>query len=62
MEYTDYFGCERDSNLFTCKVYQPKTESTFNGHPRFGGGEVAWAYHMDASISDETVIPYKFVL
>ena len=65
MEYTDYFGCTGGSStdyIYTCKVYQPKTEYAVNGHPRFGGGEVAWAYHMDADIDDIPVVPYKIIL
>ena len=34
-------------NRYLCKAYQPTVEYAHDGFPRFGGGEIAWAYHID---------------
>ena len=48
-KFMTYFGCAIDptgSDQYLCKVYQPSVEYAHDGFPRFGGGEVAWAYHL----------------
>ena len=59
MKYVEWFGCSSDANdsdEYTCKAYQPKTEYTKDGMPRFGGGERAWVYHMDPDL--DTPVEY----
>ena len=52
MKYMSWFGCEANpsiSNRYLCKAYQPSVDYAHDGFPRFGGGETAWAYHIDPS-------------
>ena len=39
-----------DDDFYLCKAYQIDVDEIRNGYPRFGGGELAWVYHLDPDL------------